>query len=53
MNDRSRFALHPLAAHDITEIWEYIAEESPVAARRVRGELYDAKVEVQTASENG
>jgi plasmid stabilization system protein ParE len=33
------FALHPLAAQDITEIWEYIAEDSPVAARRVREEI--------------
>lgn len=30
------FRLHPEAALDITEIWEYIAEESPDAARRVR-----------------
>jgi plasmid stabilization system protein ParE len=30
------FALHPLAAQDITEIWEYIAEDNPLAARRVR-----------------
>jgi hypothetical protein len=24
------FALHPLAAQDITEIWEYMAEDSPL-----------------------
>jgi plasmid stabilization system protein ParE len=33
------FALHPLAAQDITDIWEYIAEDSPLAAGRVREEL--------------
>jgi len=33
------FALHPLAAQDITEIWEYIAEDSPLAARGVREEI--------------
>jgi len=27
------FALHPLAAQDITEIWKYIAEDNPQAAR--------------------
>jgi plasmid stabilization system protein ParE len=33
------FALHPEAARDITEIWEYIAQDNPVAARRVREEI--------------
>jgi toxin ParE1/3/4 len=33
------FRLHPLAARDITEIWEYIAEDSPLAAGRVREEI--------------
>jgi len=33
------FALHPLAAQDITDIWEYIAERNPLAARRVREEI--------------
>ncbi len=33
------FLLHPLAARDITEIWERIAEDSPLAARRVREEI--------------
>ncbi len=36
------FALHPLAAQDITEIWEFIAAESPAAAGRVREEMHDA-----------
>jgi plasmid stabilization system protein ParE len=30
------FRLHPEAARDITEIWEFIAEDNPEAARRVR-----------------
>jgi toxin ParE1/3/4 len=33
------FALHPEAARDITEIWEYIAQDNPLAARRVREEI--------------
>ena len=37
-----RFALHPLAAQDITDIWTYIADDSPQAARRVREELLAA-----------
>jgi len=36
------FALHPLAARDITEIWEYIAADNPLAARRVREEIEQA-----------
>ena len=36
------FALHPLAAQDITEVWEYIAADNPLAARRVREEIYRA-----------
>lgn len=36
------FALQPLAAQDITELWEYIAADSPIAARRVREEIYSA-----------
>jgi antitoxin ParD1/3/4/toxin ParE1/3/4 len=41
MSAEQGFALHPLAAQDITEIWEYIAEDSPLAARRVRKEILD------------
>jgi plasmid stabilization system protein ParE len=33
------FALHPLAAQDMMDVWEYIAEDSPRAARRVREEI--------------
>jgi toxin ParE1/3/4 len=36
------FALHPLAAQDITEIWKYIAEDNPQAARRFRDEIHSA-----------
>jgi plasmid stabilization system protein ParE len=36
------FALHPLAAQDITEIWEYIAEDNPQAARRLREAIHSA-----------
>ena len=39
MSGNPGFALHPLAAQDITEIWEYIAKDSPLAARRVREEI--------------
>lgn len=42
MNAEQAFALHPLAAQDITEIWEYIADDNPLAARRVREEIYSA-----------
>ena len=42
MNAGQGFALHPLAAEDITEIWEYIAEDSPPGARRVREERLSA-----------
>ena len=33
------FALHPLAAEDVTEIWEYIAADSVTAASRVREQI--------------
>ena len=36
MNSDSGFELHPEAALDISNIWEYIAMENPMAARRVR-----------------
>jgi len=35
MTAEQGFRLHPLAARDITEIWKYIAEDNPLAARRV------------------
>jgi plasmid stabilization system protein ParE len=36
------FEVHPGAVQDITEIWEFIAEDSPLAARRVREEILGA-----------
>jgi toxin ParE1/3/4 len=36
------FELHPGAAQDITEIWEFIAGDNPVAAKRVREDILDA-----------
>ena len=33
------FELHPGAAQDITEIWEFIAQDNPDAAKRVREEI--------------
>ena len=36
------FELHPLAARDITEIWEYIAEDNAAAAGRVREDILQA-----------
>ena len=36
------FRLHPLAARDITETWEYIAEDNAAAAVRVREEILQA-----------
>jgi toxin ParE1/3/4 len=35
------FSLHPLAAKDITDIWRYIANDSPQAARRLREQILD------------
>jgi len=31
------FELHPGAAQDITEIWEFIAKDNPLAARAMAG----------------
>jgi plasmid stabilization system protein ParE len=42
MNTGQGFELHLDAAQDITEIWEFIAENSPLAAKRVREEILDA-----------
>ena len=35
------FELHPGAARDITDIWEFIAAENPAAAKRVREDLLE------------
>jgi plasmid stabilization system protein ParE len=42
MNAEQGFDLHPGAAQDITDIWEFIAEDNPLAARRVREDILDA-----------
>jgi toxin ParE1/3/4 len=36
------FKLHPLAARDIADIWAYIADDSPKAARRIREDILQA-----------
>jgi plasmid stabilization system protein ParE len=38
----SKFALHPEAYSDLTEIWEYIAADNLDAADRVIDEVYEA-----------
>ena len=35
------FVLHPGAAQDITEIWDFITADNPQAGRRVREEILD------------
>ena len=42
MSEGQGFVLHPLAAQDITDIWEFLAEENPQAARRVREDILAA-----------
>lgn len=42
MTTTSGFNLHPEAARDITEIWEYIVADNPAAAGRVREEILEA-----------
>ena len=42
MNPKPGFSLHPGAAQNITEIWEFIAEDSPLAARRIREQMLEA-----------
>ncbi len=42
MNESQGFVLHPLAAQDITDIWEFIAEQNPQAARRIREDILAA-----------
>ena len=40
------FVLHPEAARDIEEIWEYIAQDSVTAAGRVREDILEAIREI-------
>src|SRR5437870_2021662 len=36
MSAEPAFELHPLAAQDITDIWQYIADDNPAPAGRLR-----------------
>jgi len=42
MNDALGFELHPAAAQDILDIWEFIATDSVEAAGRVRVDILEA-----------
>ena len=53
MNGEPGFAIHPLAAQDITEIWEYIAADNPLAAGRVREDIHKAIRGLVTFPERG
>ena len=41
MSRRRGFQLHPEAAQDITDIWEYVAAEDPLAASAVREDILE------------
>jgi plasmid stabilization system protein ParE len=42
MTNHQGFELHPGAVQDITEIWQFIAEDNPVAATRFRADILEA-----------
>jgi plasmid stabilization system protein ParE len=42
MSAEHGFELHPQAAQDILDIWEFIAKDNAFAARRVREEILGA-----------
>ncbi len=42
MSEDQGFVLHPQAAQDITDIWEFLAAANPLAARRVREDILAA-----------
>lgn len=42
MTSRRDFALHPEAARDLTEIWEFVARDNLFAAGRFRNETLEA-----------
>jgi antitoxin ParD1/3/4/toxin ParE1/3/4 len=42
MTSEQGFDLHPDAAQDITDIWEFIAEDNPQAAGKIREDILDA-----------
>jgi antitoxin ParD1/3/4/toxin ParE1/3/4 len=41
MSAEQVFFLHPGAAQDIGDIWEFIADDNPLAARRVREDILE------------
>lgn len=42
MTDDQGFELHPGAAQDITEIWQFIADDNPAAATGFREDILEA-----------
>jgi plasmid stabilization system protein ParE len=42
MSEGQGFVLHLLAVQDMTDIWEFLAEANPQAARRVREDILGA-----------
>ena len=42
MTDDQGFELHPGAAQDITEIWQFVAEDNPSVATRFREDILEA-----------
>jgi len=42
MTDDQGFELHPGAAQDITEIWQFVAEDNPPVATRLREDILEA-----------
>jgi plasmid stabilization system protein ParE len=42
MSETPKFQLHPAAAEDVTEIWQFIADDDPVAAGHFREEILEA-----------
>ncbi len=47
------FQLHPLAAQDVNDIWEFVAAGSLTAAKRVREEILEAIQELVTFPHQG
>lgn len=45
--------IHPLAAQDIADIWEYIAQDNAGAAKKVREELQKAIHSLRTFPHQG
>lgn len=47
------FELHPGAAKDVTEIWEFIAKDNPAAATRFREDILEAIRKLATFPNQG